>query len=198
MPLTFKTLRSYLMFAVAAPALLTVAGVASAVTPQEMNAAFRKYGFEYREAERPYGLPIKARLTQVKIGDETHELDLASPLTRQGVDRTINNYLLRHAANELHVISMLVGGPVGNIKVNPSKAFVQELKSDLIEPPFESWPAQLESFKHKGVTIEAHCDFNFVRLEGKYYQLYFRDRGSYKTSNEPSCDVRRSDYRHTN
>ena len=186
------------MSAVAALALLTVAGAASASTLQEMNAAFRKYGFEYREAERPYGLPIKARLTRVKIGDETHELDLASPLTRQGVDSAIHDYLLRHAANELHVISMLVGQPVGNIKVDPSKAFVQELHSDLIKTPFESWRAQLASFKDKGVTIEAQCDFHFVRLEGKYYQLYFEDQGSYKTSKEPSCDLRRSDYRHTN
>jgi len=162
-----------------------------------MNAALRKYGFEYREAERPYGLPIKAKLTRVNIGDETHELDLASPLTRQGVASAINFYLARHAANELQVISMLAGGPIGDIKVDPKKAFVNELRSDLIKPPFESWRAELESFKYKGVTIEAHCDFHFVQLEGKYYQLYFKDRGSYKTSNEPSCDVRRSDYRHT-
>ena len=186
------------MLAVAALALLTMTGAASASTTQEMNAAFRKYGFEYRKAERPYGLPIKAKLTKVEIGGETHELDLSSPLTRQGVDSAIKYYLLRHAANELHVISMLVGGPIGNIKVDPTKAFVHELRSDLIKPPFESWRAQLESFKYKGVTIEAHCDFHFVQLEGKYYQLYFEDRGSYKTSKEPSCDVRRSDYRHTN
>ena len=193
-----KTPRRYPMSAVAALALLTMTGAASASTTQEMNAAFRKYGFEYREAERPYGLPIKAKLTRVEIGSETHELDLASPLTRQGVDSTINYYLLRHAANELHVISMLVGGPMGNIKIDPKKAFVHELRSDLIKPPFESWRAQLESFKYTGVTIEAHCDFHFVQLDGKYYQLYFEDRGSYKTSKEPSCDVRRSDYRHTN
>lgn len=186
------------MSAVAALALLTVAGAASASTTQEMNAAFRKYGFEYREAERPYGLPIKARLTPVNIGGETHELDLASPLTRQGVESAINDYLSRHAANELQVISMLVGRPMGNIKVDPTKAFVHELRSDLIKPPFESWRAQLETLEYKGVTIEAHCDFHFVQLEGKYYQLYFEDRGSYKTSKEPSCGVRRSDYRHTN
>jgi len=192
-----ETLRSYPMLAMAL-ALLTVTGAASASTTQEMNAAFSKYGFEYRKAERPYGLPIKAKLTRVKIGDEIHELDLASPLTKQGVDSAIDYYLLRHAANELHVISMLVGGPIGNIKVDPKKAFVDELDSDLIKPPFESWRTRLESFNYKGVTIEAHCDFHFVQLEGKYYQLYFNDRGSYKTSNEPSCDFRRSDYRHTN
>lgn len=197
MPPILRTLRSYPMSAVAL-ALLTVTGAASAATTQDLNAAFGKYGFEYRKAERPYGLPIKAKLTRVKIGDEIHELDLASPLTRQGVDSAINYYLLRHAANELHVISMLVGGPMGNIKVDPKKAFVNELRSDLIKPPFESWRARLEPFKYKGVTIEAHCDFHFVQLEGKYYRLYFEDRGSYKTSNEPSCDVRRSDYHHTN
>lgn len=193
-----KTLRSYRMSAMTVLALLTATGAASASTQQEMNAAFKKYGFEYREAERPYGLPIKAKLTRVNIGDKTHELDLASPLTREGVDSAINDYLSRHAANELHVISMLVGGRMGNIKVDPKKAFVYELHTDLITPPFESWRAQLETFKYKGVTIEAHCDFHFVQLEGKYYQLYFEDRGSYKTSNEPSCDVRRSDYRNTN
>lgn len=181
------------MLVLAALALLTVTGTASASTVQEMNAAFKKYGFEYREAERPYGLPIKAKLTRVQIGDETHELDLASPLTRQGVDRAIHDYLLRHAADELYVISMLVGEPMGTIKVDPNKAFVQELRSDLIKPPFESWRAELESFKDNGVTVEAHCDFHFVRLKGKYYQLYFKDRGSYKTSKEPSCDIRRSD-----
>lgn len=198
MPAIPKTLRSCPTSALAALALLTVTGAVSASTTQEMNAAFKKYGFEYRDAERPYGLPIKARLTKVKIGDETHELDLASPLTRQGVDSTINDYLSRHAANELHVISMLAGKPIGNIKVDPKMAFVEELGTDLIKPPFESWRAQLETFTYKGVTIEAHCDFHFVQLEGKYYQLYFEDRGSYKTSKEPSCDVRRSDYRHTN
>lgn len=197
MPLTLETLRSFLMSAAAALALLAVAGATSASTPQEMDATFRKYGFEYREAERPYGLPIKARLTRVKIGDETHELDLANPLTRQGVDSAIHDYLLRHAANELHVIGMLVGETMGNIEVDPNKAFIQELRSDLIQPPFESWRAELEPFKDKGITFETHCDFHFVRLEGKYYQLYFKDQGSYKTSNEPSCDVRRSDYRHT-
>lgn len=163
-----------------------------------MNAAFRQYGFEYREAERPYGLPIKATLTRVKIGDENYELDLASPLTRQEVDSAIRDYLLRHAANELHVISMLVGEPMGNINVDPNKAFVQELRSDLIKLPFASWRARLEAFKDKGATIEAHCDFHFVQLKGKYYQLYFKDQGSYKTSKEPSCDIRRSDYRYTN
>ena len=198
MPPTPKTLSSYLMSAVAALALLTVASAASASTKQEMDAAFRKYGFEYREAERPYGLPIKAKLTRVEIGDETYELDLASPLTRQGVDSAIDYYLLRHAANELNVIGMLVGVPMGNIKVDPKKAFVDELRSDLIKPPFESWRARLEPFKYNDVTIEAHCDFHFVQLKGKYYQLYFKDRGSYKTSNEPGCDVRVSDYRHTN
>ena len=197
MPPIPGTLCSYLILAVAALALLLEAGTASASTTQEMNAALRKYGFEYREAERPYGLPIKAKLTRANIGDETHELDLASPLTRQGVDSAIDYYLSQHAANELQVISMLVGGPIGDIKVDPKKAFVNELRSDLIKPPFESWRAELESFKYKGVTIEAHCDFHFVQLEGKYYQLYFKDSGSYKTSNEPSCDVRRSDYRHT-
>jgi hypothetical protein len=186
------------MSAVVAIALLTVAGAASAATKQEINAALKKYGFEYRDAERPYGLPINAKLTRVKIGNETHELDLASPLTRQGVDRAIHDYLSRHAADELHVIGMLVGEPMGNIKVDPNKAFVQELHSDLIKPPFESWRAELESFKDKGVTIDAHCDFHFVRLQGKYYQLYFKDQGSYKTSNEPSCDLSRSDYHHTN
>ena len=198
MPLIPTTLHSYPISAVAAYALLTVTGAASASTTQEMDAAFKKYGFEYRKAERPYGLPIKAKLTPVKIGDETHELDLASPLTRQGVDSAIDYYLSRHAANELHVISMLVGAPMGSIKVDPEKTFVHELRSVLIKPPFESWRAELEPFNYKGVTIEAHCDFHFVKLEGKYYQLYFEDRGSYKTSNEPSCDVRRSDYRHTN
>lgn len=197
MPQIPKTLRSYPMFAVTL-ALLTVTGAANASTKQEMNAAFEKYGFEYRAAERPYGLPIKARLTPVKIGDEIHELDLASPLTRQGVDRAINDYLLHHAANELHVISMLVGGPMGNMKVDPNKAFVEELRSDLIKPPFASWRARLESFKDQDVTIEAHCDFHFVQLDGKFYQLYFEDRGSYKKSKEPGCDVRRSDYRQTN
>jgi hypothetical protein len=186
------------MSAVAVLALLTVAGAASASTKQEMDAAFRKYGFEYRKAERPYGLPIKAKLTRVKIGDETYELDLASPLTRQGVDSAIDYYLLRHAANELHVIGMLVGVPMGDIKVDPKKAFVEELRSVLIKPPFESWRARLEPFKSKDVTIEAQCDFHFVQLKGKYYQLYFEDRGSYKTSKEPGCDVRVSDYRHTN
>lgn len=197
MPLTLITLRRFLMSAEAALALLAVAGAASASTPQEMDAAFRKYGFEYREAERPYGLPIKARLTRVKIGDETHELDLANPLTRQGVDSAIHDYLLRHAANELHVIGLLAGETMGNIEVDPDKAFVQELRSDLIQPPFESWRAQLASFEDKGVTFEAHCDFHYVRLEGKYYQLYFKDQGSYKASNEPSCDVRSSAHRHT-
>jgi len=198
MPLTPKTVRSYAMLAVAALALLTETGTASASTPQEMNAAFSKYGFEYREGERPYGLPIKARLTRVNIGDETYELDLASPLSRQGVEGAIHDYLSRHAADELHVISMLVGGPMGDIKVDPEKTFVEELHSDLIRPPFESWRARLEPFEYEGVTIEAHCDFHFVQLKGKYYQLYFRHRGSYKTSEEPGCDVRRSDYRHTN
>jgi hypothetical protein len=192
-----NTLRSDAMVAVAL-ALLTVTGAASAATTQELNAAFRQYGFEYRKAERPYGLPIKAKLTPVKIGDKMHELDLASPLTRQGVDGAINNYLSQHAANELHVISMLGGGPMGEVKVDPKKAFVDELRTDLIEPPFVSWRARLASFKYEGVTIEAHCDFHFVQLDGKYYQLYFEDRGSYKTSNEPGCDVRRSDYRHSN
>jgi hypothetical protein len=181
------------MSAVAALALLIVASAASASTKQEMDAAFRKYGFEYREAERPYGLLIKAKLTRVEIGDEAYELDLASPLTRQGVDSAIDYYLLRHAANELHVIGMLVGLPMGNIEVDPKKAFVEEVRSDLIKPPFESWRARLEPFKYKDVTIEAHCDFHFVQLKGKYYQLYFKDRGSYKTSNEPACDVRVSD-----
>jgi hypothetical protein len=195
-PIT-ETLRSYPILAMAALTLLNVPAAASASTPQEINAAFKKYGFEYRNAERPYGLPIKTKLTRVKIGDKTHELDLASPLTRQAVDSAIDEYLLRHAANELNLISMLGGGPMGNIKIDPKKAFVQELQSDLIKPPFESWRAQIESFTYQGVTIEAHCDFHFVQLEGKYYQLYFEDQGSYKTSNEPSCDVRRSDYRHT-
>lgn len=192
-----KALPTYPVLSVAL-ALLTLTSVACASTPQEINAALGKYGFEYREGERPYGLPIKAKLTREKIGDEIHELDLASPLTRKGVDSAINYYLVQHAANELHVISMLVGGPMGDIKVDPKKAHVNELRTDLIKPPFESWRAQLQSFKDKDVTIEAHCDFHFVQLDGKYYQLYFKDRGSYKTSNEPACDVRRSDYRHTN
>ncbi|GGY96419.1 hypothetical protein [Pseudoduganella plicata] len=198
MPPTPKTLHSYGMLAAAALALLTVAGGASAFTPQEMSAALRKYGFEYREGERPYGLPIKGKLTRVNIGDETYELDLASPLTRRGVDSAIRDYLLRHAADELHVIGMLAGGPMGNIEVDPDKTLVEELHTDLIQLPFESWRARLQSFKHEGVTIEAHCDFHFVKLNGKYYQLYFKDRGSYKTSEEPGCDVRRSDYHHTN
>jgi hypothetical protein len=197
MLLISETLRNHPIVAVAL-ALLTMTGTASASTTQEMNAALKKYGFEYRDAERPYGLPIKARLTNMKIGDNIHELDLASPLTRQGVDGAINDYLLRHAADELHVISMLMGGPMGDIKVDPKKAVVVELRSALIAPPFESWRARLESFKYQGVTIEAHCDFHFVKLEGKYYQLYFEDQGSYKTSHEPGCDVRRSDYRHSN
>lgn len=192
------TLLHKVMVAVSTLASLTVACTASAATPQEWNAAFSKYGFEYREGERPYGLPIKAKLTRVKISDETYELDLASPLTRQGVDSAINDYLLRHAANELHVISMLVGGPIGNIKVDPKKTYVRELQSVLIKPPFESWRAELESFKYKGVTIDAHCDFHFVQLGGKYYQLYFKDQGSYKSSEEPDCSLRRSDFHHTN
>lgn len=192
-----KTLRGYPMLAVAL-ALLTVTSAASATTPQEVNAALKKYGFEYREGERPYGLPIKAELSQVKIGDKIYELDLTSPLTRKGVDSAINDYLSQHAADELQVISMLVGGPMGDVKVDPNKAFVNELHTALIEPPFESWRAELKSFKYEGATIEAHCDFHFVQLKGKYYQLYFEDCGSYKTSKEPGCDVRRSDYRYNN
>jgi hypothetical protein len=53
----------------------------------------------------------------------------------------MHDYLLWHAANELHVIGMLVGEPMGNIKVDPNKAFVQQLRSVLIKPPFESWRA---------------------------------------------------------
>lgn len=184
------------MLVVAAFALLAVAGTTSASTKQELNAVFSKYGFEYRDAERPYGLPIKARLTRVKIGNDKYQLDLASPLTRQGVDAAIHDYLVRHVANELQVINMLAGEPIGNIKVDPNKAFVEELHTSLIKPPFESWRARIEPFTNKGATIEAHCDFHFVRLEGKYYQLYFQDWSSYKTSKEPSCDLRRSDYHH--
>lgn len=103
-----KTRRSDPVFAVAL-ALLTVATAASAATTQEMNAAFRKYGFEYRDAERLYGFPIKATLTRVNIGEEIDELDLASLLTRQGGDRAIDSDLLQDAANELHLIRMLVG-----------------------------------------------------------------------------------------
>lgn len=199
MPRTFATLpRSFMMSAVAALALLTVAAAASAVTKQEMNAAFGKYGFEYRDGERPYGLPIKARLTRVNIGDEAYELDLASPLTRQGVDSAIHDYLARHAANELQLIGMLVGAPMGNINVDPDEAFVEELRSVLVKPPFASWRARLASFKANGATTEAHCDFHFVHLEGKYYQLYFEHRGAYKTSKEPGCDMRRSDYHYAN
>lgn len=186
------------MLAMSVLASVTVASAASAATPQEMNAAFKKYGFEYRKGERPYGLPITAKLTRVEIGDQTYELDLASPLTRQGVDSAIHDYLLQHAADELHVICILVGAPLGNIKVEPEKAFVEELHSALIKPPFQSWRAQLESFEYKGVTIEAQCDFHFAQLKGKYYQLYFKESGSYKSSYEPSCDMRRSDYRQTN
>jgi len=55
-----ETLRSYPMLAMAsALASLTVTGSASASTKQEMNATFLKYGFEYRNAGRPYGLPIR-------------------------------------------------------------------------------------------------------------------------------------------
>lgn len=179
-------------------ALLTVTSNSGAATKQEINAALKKYGFEYRDGERPYGLPIKAKLTEVTIGNEIYALDMASPLTRKGVDGAVNDYLVRHAANELQVISMLVGGPMGDVKVDPKKAFVNELHSDLIKPPFASWRADLAPFKYQGVTIEANCDFHFVQLKGMYYQLYFRDRGSYKTSKEPGCDVRRSDYHHTN
>lgn len=75
MPSIPETRRSYPMLAVAL-ALLTVTGSASASTKQEMNAAFMKYGFEYRAAERPYGLPIKARLTRVKIGEQRTRLRL--------------------------------------------------------------------------------------------------------------------------
>jgi hypothetical protein len=198
MPQTLNILRNFPISAMAAFAFLALTGTASASTTQEMNAVFGKYGFEYRDAERPYGLPIKAKLTPVKIGDDTYELDLASPLTRQGVDSAIHDYLSRHAANELHVIGILAGHPMENVEVDPNTAFVQELRSVLIKPPFESWRAELESFTDNGVTIDAHCDFHFVRIDGKYYQLYFKDQGSYKTSNEPYCDVRRSDYRHTN
>lgn len=198
MPPTVNKLRSYSMLAMSVLASVIVASAASASTPQEMNAAFKKYGFEYRKAERPYGLPITAKLTQVEIGDENYELDLASPLTRQDVDSAIHDYLLQHAANELGVISMLVGAPLGNINVDPEKAFVEELHSALIKPPFQSWRAKLESFEYNGVTIEAQCDFHFVQLEEKYYQLYFKVSDSRKRSQEPSCDMRRSDYRHTN
>jgi len=79
----------------------------------------------------------------MRIGDEIHELDLANPLTRQGVDSAINDYLLQHLADELHVISMLVGEPMGTIKVDPKKAFVNELRSVFIAPPLESWSAGL-------------------------------------------------------
>lgn len=195
---TIKTRRSYLMLAAAALALSTVTGAAGASTNEEMNAVFSKYGFEYRKAERPYGLPIKASLIPVEIGDQTYELDLASPLTRQGVDSAIHDYLSQHAANELQVIGMLVGAPMGDVKVDPKKAFVEELRSVLIKPPFESWRARLEPFEYQGATIEAHCDFHFVQLKGKYYQLYFEDHGAYKTSKEPGCDARHSAYRHTN
>lgn len=114
------------------------------------------------------------------------------------MDGAIHDYLLRHAADELHVISMLVGVPMGTIKVDPDEAFVEELHSALIKPPFASWRARLAPFEDNGVTIEAHCDFHFVQLEGKYYQLYFEDGSVYKISHEPGCDMRRSDYRHTN
>ena len=60
MSLTSKTLRSYPMLGMAlALASLTVSGSTSASTKQEMNATFVKYGFEYRNAGRPYGLPIR-------------------------------------------------------------------------------------------------------------------------------------------
>jgi hypothetical protein len=57
---TSKSLRSYPMLGMAlALATLTVTGSASASTKQEMNATFVKYSFEYRNAGRPYGLPIR-------------------------------------------------------------------------------------------------------------------------------------------
>jgi len=86
-----------------------------------MNPTFVKYGFEYRDAERLHGLPIKAKLKRVKSGEQIHELDMASPLTRQDVDSAINYYSSRHAANELYLISMLVGEPMGDVKVDPKR-----------------------------------------------------------------------------
>lgn len=178
--------------------MLAASSPASAVTPAEMESFLKKYGFEYRDGERPYGLPIKAKLTRVRVADNTYEIDRASPLTRKQVDDAIRTYLRKHAANELMVIGALVGAPMGRVRIDAGKAFIRELRTDLIKPPLESWRAQVESFKYKGATIDAHCDFNFVKLDGKYFQLYFEDRGSYKTSHEPGCDVRSSNYRHTN
>jgi len=59
MPSIPETLRDYSMLAMAL-ASLTVTGAASASTTQEMNATLKKYDFEHRGGERPYGLPIKA------------------------------------------------------------------------------------------------------------------------------------------
>ena len=170
--------------------LLLAAACASApAQADQITDLIKSYGFEYRKAERPYGVPVTVALSEVDVGEKKYQIDRKRPLSEKGMDEVIDAYLVAHAANEIELQGRLFGSPVGKVKIDPKKARKEDLANDLIKPPLKSFRVRLAPFEHDAIQFEAHCDFHFIELEKRYYQLYFSVRYYGLDSKEPACDV---------
>lgn len=179
----------HLLAKVALLALLAAAFASTPAAADEIQDLIKRYGFEYRKDEVPYGVPVKAKLSEVKLGEITYSIDRASPLDEAGMKGVIKAYLLTHASNEIALISRLLGGPVRKVRVDVGKASTTELAARSYEPYLKHFRVYLAPIVEKGETFVVHCDFKFIPLGGKFYASYYLGEFDRRKSEQPSCDM---------
>lgn len=179
----------YLLAKAALLALLALAFSSTPAAADETRDLIKRYGFESRAAELPYGVPVKATLSDVTLGGTRYQIDRASPLNEAGKKGVIKAYLQTHASNEIALIAYMFGGPVGKVKVDVRKA------STMVFPPSESelhvslYRVTLAPIVEKGETFTVDCDFKFIQVGKQSYALYYSGKFDRMNSEQPHCDV---------
>ncbi len=155
----------------------------------QMQALIKRYGFEQRNGEIPWGVPVKAKLSDVKVGERTYQIDRATPLTEPGMDEVIKTYLQTHASNEIALIGHLFGGPAGKVTVNVRKASTMEFPAPERQPELKHFRVHLAPIVEKKATFSVHCDFKFIQVGKQFYALYSSGESGRMTSEQPHCDM---------
>jgi hypothetical protein len=174
--------------------LLITATLPAFAQEDAVTATIRKYGFEPRNGEIPWGVPITANLTVVKhkgkedYDDAAYKIDLSTPLSRGKLDEFMAAYIAKYGVKEVALESAIFGPKHAEAKYDLDALFVDELKLSIYPPPELYLAVTVREIGNSDNRIR--CNFHFVKYEDKYYLEYFKASGydtTFRTT-EPHCE----------
>jgi len=174
--------------------LLVMVNLPTFAQEDAINNTIRKYGFEPRNDEIPWGVPITANLTVVKhkgeseYEDTSYKIDLSAPLSKEKLNAFMAAYIAKYGVKEVALESVIFGPKRSDAQYDLDALSVEELKLSIYPPPELYLVATASALQNHDNRIR--CRFHFVKYEDKYYLEYFKASGNDTTfrTTEPHCE----------